>query len=86
MKSKFGFIILFLIIAVSASAVSVTNFADVSPSDWYYSAVDYAAANGLFSGTSGTTFSPDMDMTRGMFVSVLGRLAEVPDWQHRKTA
>ena len=35
----------------------------------------------MFNGTSETTFSPDMPMTRGMFVTVLGRLhgAEVSD-------
>ena len=55
------------------------DFSDVKPGDWYYSAVDYAASNGLFSGTSATTFSPDTSMTRGMFVTVLGRLAAVPD-------
>ena len=31
---------------------------------------------GLFTGASATTFEPETDMTRGMFVTVLGRLAE----------
>lgn len=35
----------------------------------------YAKANGFFSGTSETTFSPNGTMTRGMFVTVLGRMA-----------
>lgn len=53
-------------------------FADVAPAAWYYDAVGFAYANGLFNGTSETAFSPDVSMTRGMFVTVLGRLAGVP--------
>jgi len=84
MKNKFcGFIsilmLLSLALPVSAGAVSVTGFEDVKPSDWYYEAVEYVAANGLFNGTSITTFSPDTTMTRGMFVTVLGRLHDIPD-------
>lgn len=56
---------------------SETPFSDVSTSSWYYNAVKYAYVNGLFSGTSDTTFSPDSTMTRGMFVTVLGRYAGV---------
>ncbi len=48
-------------------------FRDVSDSAWYRKAVGYAWENNLFSGTSDTTFSPDTGMTRGMFVTVLGR-------------
>ena len=53
------------------------SFTDVKSSDWFYDAVRYAHANGLFSGTSATTFTPDGTMTRGMFVTVLGRMAGV---------
>jgi uncharacterized repeat protein (TIGR02543 family) len=52
-------------------------FADVKESDWFYGDVQYAYLNGLFNGTSATTFSPQMPMTRGMLVTVLGRLAGV---------
>jgi len=71
------FLLLFLTISTSVSAASVANFSDVKSGDWYYSAVDYATRNGLFNGTSDTTFSPDVSMTRGMFVTVLGRLANI---------
>ena len=50
-------------------------FKDVKLDAWYYKAVDYAYSNGLFSGTSATEFSPDVAMTRGMFVTVLYRLS-----------
>lgn len=52
-------------------------FTDVKPSDWYYSAVRYARANNFFNGITATTFGPDGTLTRGMFVTVLGRMAGV---------
>ena len=60
-------------LSLTASAATVSDFTDVKPGSWYYNAVQYAVDNGLFSGTSGTTFSPEQGMTRGMFVTVLGR-------------
>ena len=55
----------------------VNPFIDVNESHWFYSDVKYAHQNGLFSGTSANTFSPSMPMTRGMVVTVLGRLAGI---------
>ena len=81
MKKKFFAILsvaIFAALSVNISAAAAGNFSDVKPSDWYYDAVGYAASNGLFSGTSSTTFSPNTSMTRGMFVTVLGRLSAVP--------
>ena len=52
-------------------------FKDVKETDWFYKAVQYARINGFFSGTSKTTFEPNGTMTRGMFVTVLGRMAGV---------
>jgi hypothetical protein len=46
----------------------------VKASDWFYSDVRYVHENGLFNGTSATEFSPSAPMTRGMIVTVLGRL------------
>lgn len=66
-----------LALNISASAVSVSNFTDIKSGDWYYSAVNYAVENNLFNGTTITQFSPNQSMTRGMFVTVLGRFAKV---------
>ncbi|MBQ8551251.1 MAG: S-layer homology domain-containing protein [Clostridia bacterium] len=52
----------------------LNNFSDVSLSDDAYGAISYVTANGLFTGTSNTTFAPAERMTRSMFVTVLGRL------------
>lgn len=54
------------------------KFTDVSTSQWYHSAVDYAVTNGLFAGTSDTTFSPNASMTRAMLVAVLWRMEGKP--------
>lgn len=56
---------------------SAERFTDVKPGAWYYTAVDYAVGEGLFSGTSSSTFAPDEPMTRGMFVTVLGNKANI---------
>ena len=56
---------------------SSNPFTDVKEADWYYDAVQYAWQNDIFSGTSDVTFMPDGTMTRGMFVTVLGRMAGV---------
>ncbi len=52
-------------------------FADVRETDWYYHNVEYAYVNNLFSGTGAATFSPNQPMTRGMLVTVLGRMSGV---------
>lgn len=51
------------------------SFADVQPTDWYAEAVTYAVENGLFQGTSATTFAPNANMNRAMLVTVLYRMS-----------
>ncbi len=41
---------------------------------WAKDYIDYVSARTLFSGTSPQEFSPDMTITRGMFITVLGRM------------
>lgn len=53
-------------------------FTDVRESDWFYEDVVFAYENGLFAGTSDTTFSPNASMTRAMLVTVLYRLEGQP--------
>ncbi len=50
------------------------SFTDVKNTDTFYGAVKFAVDNGLFNGTSETTFEPYTTMNRAMFVTVLGRL------------
>jgi len=51
-----------------------TAFKDIA-GHWAKGDIEFVASRGLFSGTSETKFSPNTAMTRGMFVTALGRLA-----------
>ncbi|GLC79410.1 hypothetical protein LBYZC6_15240 [Lacrimispora brassicae] len=51
-----------------------TAFTDIA-AHWAKEDIEFVVSRGLFSGTSETKFSPNAAMTRGMFVTVLGRLA-----------
>ena len=55
------------------------RFTDVRKKDWFNEDVAYVVENGLFHGTSKTTFSPNAPMTRGMLVTVFYRLADKPE-------
>ena len=48
-------------------------FIDVTSTDWFYSDVKYAYETGLMTGTSGTAFSPEAPVTRGMVMTILAR-------------
>jgi uncharacterized repeat protein (TIGR02543 family) len=61
----------------TAQPVAPNSFGDVKPSDWFYDAVTYVKQNGIFSGTSNDSFSPDGTLTRAMYVTVLGRMAGI---------
>lgn len=55
----------------------INPFSDISESDDFYNAIRFVYENNLFKGTSETEFSPMTTMSRAMFVTVLGRLANV---------
>ena len=57
---------------------STFNFRDVTRYDYFYSAVKWAAENGIASGTSRYTFSPDTVCTRAQTVTFLWRAAGSP--------
>lgn len=72
------FVTVLSLLPVQVFAADPANpFWDVPQGSWYYDAVQYARVNGFFYGTSDTTFEPEGTMTRGMFVTVLGRMAGV---------
>ena len=53
-------------------------FTDVDITQWYHEGIDYVLLEGLFKGTSATTFEPNAAMTRAMLVTVLHRLEGTP--------
>lgn len=57
----------------TALAAGADDFTDVSKDSWCYDYVDYVTSEGYFRGTTDTTFSPNRNMTRAMFVVVLSR-------------
>jgi len=52
-----------------------TSFTDVQ-NHWAKDAIYYVVDEGLFTGTSDTTFSPNQTVTRTMFATVLARMAD----------
>lgn len=66
--------------AAPGLTAAAATFDDVAGDSWYCSAVDYVSGKGIFKGTGAGTFSPDGTMTRGMYITALGRMANVdPD-------
>ena len=66
----------------SATVAIVDNsreFEDVSAESWAADAVAFASAHEMFNGTSGTTFSPELSMSRAMLATVLYNLESNPD-------
>ncbi|WP_312612122.1 S-layer homology domain-containing protein [Oscillibacter sp.] len=62
-----------------------TAFTDIA-GHWAKEDIEFAASRGLFSGTSETKFSPNTAMTRGMFVTALGRLANADVSDYAKSS
>lgn len=60
------------------SLVSADNrFTDVPETHWAHDAIEYVVDEGLFAGTSSTTFNPEGTMTRAMLWVVLARMDDV---------
>ena len=70
---------LILALCVPAMAADTEKFTDIKD-HWAMPYIEQIVGAKLMNGVSTTAFSPDAGMTRGMFVTVLGRFAEVnPD-------
>lgn len=53
------------------------RFTDVPEAHWAHDAIEYVVDEGLFAGTSETTFNPEGTMTRAMLWVVLARMDDV---------
>ncbi len=68
-----------LSLALPALADDSLPYTDVE-GHWALRYIEQVTASGLMNGDTETTFSPDAGMTRAMFVTVLGRFADIdPD-------
>lgn len=63
-------------LSVAASAADVGKYTDIS-GHWAKSYIEQAIESGLMTGESSTAFSPNKAITRGQFVTVLGRFAGI---------
>ena len=61
----------------SGKGTEIVTFSDVPESHFAYAAIGYFAGKGLVSGLGDGRFDPSGVMTRGMFVTLLGRVAGV---------
>ena len=62
---------------VLPAAAASAYFEDVPSSSWFYKSVREAYEQGLMLGVSDSEFKPGDTLTRGMFVTVLGRVAKI---------
>lgn len=64
---------MYLWILAGKPSAPATNFTDVPSNADYAQAVAWAVQQGITSGTSATTFSPEATCTRGQIVTFLYR-------------
>lgn len=69
------FATMFYRLAGQPEASDNARFADLTE-DWYKKAVSWAAANGIITGTSDATFSPDDTVTREQIAAIFYRYAK----------
>ena len=81
MKKRAASLLLILCMLVSlipagavAAEESALPFSDVNAGDWFYDSVVYIFNQDLMNGVSDTLFNPRGDLSRAMFVTILGRL------------
>lgn len=77
-----------MIVSMLARMENVTSaadagFADVAASDWYATAVNWAAANGIVNGISDDTFAPNDPITREQLAAMLMNYAQ---WKGQDTS
>ncbi len=59
---------------ITVSEAPPIEFSDVQRDFWGYESIAFGVENGMFKGVSETEFSPNSELTRAMFVTILGRL------------
>lgn len=78
---------MFAVEVATDGAVSVTesSMMDVKVTSWAFKPVAYVVENGLFNGMTESTFEPQTKLTRGMLVTVIGRLEGIDVSRHSVT-
>ena len=60
-------------IAPPVDSPDAMPFTDIKTTDWFYDAVEFCYENGLMTGTSATTFSPENNLTVGQAITMAAR-------------
>lgn len=77
MKNRLiSLLLVFVMLLAAIPTVRASQFIDLN-GHWANDYIEQVVSLNLFGGTSATTFSPEESMTRGMFVTVLGRLQKI---------
>ncbi len=64
---------------LGGSSPAIEDMKDVPTTGWFYEDVSFVLSEGIMKGTSNTSFEPNAQITRGQFVTILGRYAGVED-------
>ncbi len=72
-KIKLAIAVAVVALLVPATALATHTFGDVPTAKYYHDAVAWAFSNGITTGTSATTFSPEDPVTRGQNVTFAHR-------------
>ena len=67
----------------NVTSAADAGFADVAVDDWYATAVNWAAANGIVNGISDDTFAPNDPITREQLAAMLMNYAQ---WKGQDTS
>lgn len=61
----------------TSNVAEAKSFSDVPSNSWYYEKIDFVTERNLIDGVSNDQFQPEAGLTRGIFVTMLGRMADV---------
>ena len=79
-------IVMIFSIGISVSGEEWNNpFKDVEEGEWYYEPISFVAERNLLLGMADDVFGVNVNMTRAMFVTVLGRLNGAPNEKNEPT-
>ena len=76
---KYSFTMPAAAVTIAATLANVTTFADVPADAYYANAVNWAVSNEVTTGTSATTFGPNLSCTRAQTVTFLWRAMGSPE-------
>ena len=87
MKKRLTVILILVVLMFSnfmVYAQSDRQYNDVFASDWFYDAVKYVSSNHVMIGVADLEFAPEIELTRGMAVTILSRIygADVSGFTH----